>query len=76
MTLHQGLGMLEVDHFSDEELDLKLHTLVIILQTANAGLNVHIFRGVLNGLVYANPEEFGRYSPVPNKRPPPTSDFC
>ena len=45
----------------DEELDLKLHTMIITPWTAGAGIKVHVVRDVLNDLSTANPEKFGRY---------------
>ena len=45
----------------DEELDLKLGMMIITLQTAGAGTSAHIVRVILNDLVHANPEKFGRY---------------
>ena len=45
----------------DEELDLKLHTMIITLQKAGTYIDVHVVRGVLNGLVCTNPEKCGRH---------------
>lgn len=45
----------------DEELNLKLCAMIITLQTTGPGINGHVVRDVLNGLVCANPERFGRY---------------
>ena len=45
----------------DNELDLKLRTMLITLRTTGAGINIHVLTGVLNGLVRTNPEMFGNY---------------
>ena len=44
----------------DNELDLKPCTM-LTLRTAGAGINIHVVTGVVNGLVRANPEKFGKY---------------
>ena len=33
----------------------------ISLRTAGAGINIHVVSGVLNGLIRATPERFGKY---------------
>lgn len=45
----------------DEELDLRLRTMIVTLQTADAGINVYVVRSVSNGLVGTNPKKFDRY---------------
>ena len=45
----------------DHELDLKLRTMIIALQLADTGINIHVVRCVLNGLVPVDPKTFGRY---------------
>ena len=45
----------------DEALDLKLHSMLVNLRLAGAGINIHVISGVLNGLIWANPERFGKY---------------
>ena len=46
---------------TEEVLDLKLRSILINLRTAVAGINIHVVSGVLNGLIRANPERFGKY---------------
>ena len=36
--------------------------MIITLQTAGVGINIHVVRSVLNGLVPTNPKNFGRYT--------------
>ena len=45
----------------DEELDLRLRTMIVTLQTADAGINVYVVRSVSNGLVGTNSKKFDRY---------------
>ena len=45
----------------DEALDLKLRSLLLKLRLTGAGINIHVVSGVLNGLIRANPERFGKY---------------
>ena len=45
----------------DEALDLKLSSMLIKLRLAGAGINIHVVSGMLNGLIRANPERFGKY---------------
>ena len=40
---------------------LKLRTMIVTLRTADASVNVHIIRGVLNDLVRVSLKKFGRY---------------
>ena len=42
----------------DEALDLKLRSMLVKLRLAGASINIHVFSGVLNGLIRANPERF------------------
>ena len=42
-------------------LDSKLRAMIISLRTARAGINHHVVRGVLIGLVQSCPEKFGKY---------------
>ena len=46
----------------EESLDHKLRSMLTSLRLAGAGINIHVVRGVLNGLVRANPIEYGRYA--------------
>jgi len=45
----------------EEELDHKLRSMLTSLRLAGAGINIHVIRGVLNGLVRANPVKYGKY---------------
>ena len=45
----------------DEALDPKLHSMLVKPRLAGAGINIHVVSGVLNGLIRANPERFGKY---------------
>ena len=45
----------------EEVLNLKLRAMLVNLRTAGAGINIHVVSGVLNGLIRANPERFGKY---------------
>ena len=45
----------------DVGLDSKLRAIIISLRTAGAGINQHVVRGVLIGLVQSYPEKFGKY---------------
>ena len=45
----------------DKALDLKLRSMLVKLRLAGAGINIHVVSGVLNGLIRANPERFGKY---------------
>ena len=45
----------------DEALDLKLRSMLVKLLLAGVGVNIHVVSGVLNGLIRANPERFGKY---------------
>ena len=45
----------------DVGLDSKLRAMIISLRTAGAGINQHVVRGVLIGLVQSYPEKFGKY---------------
>ena len=45
----------------EEVLFVKLRSMLINLQTAGVGINIHIVSGVLNGLIRANPKRFGKY---------------
>lgn len=40
---------------------LKLRTMIVTLRIADASVNVHIIRGVLNDLVRVSLKKFGRY---------------
>ena len=44
----------------EKVLDLKLRSKFVNLQTAGSGINIHIVSGVLNDLIRANPERFGK----------------
>ena len=46
---------------TDEVLNLKLRSMLVNLPTAGAGIIIHIVSSVLNGLIHANPEQFGKY---------------
>ena len=46
----------------DEALDLKLRSMLLKLRLAGAGININVVSGVLNGLIRANPERFGKYT--------------
>ena len=46
----------------EESLDHKLRSMLTSLRLAGAGINIHVVRGVLNGLLRANPIEYGRYA--------------
>ena len=45
----------------DETLDLNLRSMLVKLQLAGTGINIHAVSVVLNGLILANPERFGKY---------------
>ena len=45
----------------EESLDYKSRSMLTSLRLAGAGINIHVVRGILNGLVRANPIEYGRY---------------
>ena len=45
----------------EEVLNLKLRSMLVNLRTAGAGINIRVVFGVLNGLIRANPERFGKY---------------
>ena len=45
----------------EEVLDLKLHSMLVTLLTTGARINIQAVSGVLNGLIRANPERFGKY---------------
>ena len=45
----------------DVRPDKKLRTMIISLRTAGAGINQHVVRRVLIGLVQSYPEKFGEY---------------
>ena len=45
----------------EEELDTKIRSMLSSLRLAGAGINIHVVRGVLNGLIRANPIKFGKY---------------
>ena len=45
----------------EEVLDLKLRSMLVNLRTADAGINIQVVSGVLNGSIRANPERFGKY---------------
>lgn len=45
----------------DEELDTKLRSMLTSLRTASAGINIHVIRGVLMGLIESNPDKFGKF---------------
>ena len=45
----------------DEELDLKLRSMLVKLRLGGAGINIHVVSGVLNSLIQANRERFGKY---------------
>ena len=47
--------------FIEEILDLKLSSMLVNLQRASAGINIHVVSGVLNGFFCTNPERFGKY---------------
>ena len=53
----------------DEALDLKSRSMLVKLQLAGAGINIHVVSGVLNGLIRANPERFGKYMEFKVTRP-------
>ena len=45
----------------EEILDLKLRSMLVNVRTAGASINIHVVSGLLNGLIRANPERFGKY---------------
>lgn len=45
----------------DDEIDFKIRSMLTSLRLAGAGINIHVVRGVLNGLVRANPIKYGKY---------------
>ena len=45
----------------EKVIDLKLRSMLVNLRTAGAGINMQVVSGVLNGLIRANPERFGKY---------------
>ena len=45
----------------EEVLNLKLRSMLLNLRLAGGGINIHVVSGVLNGLIRANPERFGKY---------------
>ena len=45
----------------EEELDTKTRSMLSSLRLAGAGINIQVIRGVLNGLIRANPIKFGKY---------------
>ena len=45
----------------EEVLDIMLHLLLVNLRTAGAGIKIHVVSSVLNGMIRANPERFGKY---------------
>ena len=45
----------------EEVLDIKFPLMLVILRIVGAGINIHVFSGVLNGLIRANREGFGNY---------------
>ena len=45
----------------EEVLDLMLRSMFANLRTTGAGINIHVVSSVLNGLICANPERFGKY---------------
>ena len=45
----------------NEELDLKLRTMILTFRAAGTNLYVYVVRSVLNGLVCANPKKSGKY---------------
>ena len=45
----------------DEAPNLKLCSMLVKLRLVGAGISIHVFSGVLNGLIRANPERFGKY---------------
>ena len=45
----------------EEELDTKMRSMLSSLRLAGAGINIPVVRGVLNGLIRANPIKFGKY---------------
>ena len=53
----------------EETLDHKLRSMLTSLRLAGAGINIHFGRGVLNGLVRANPIEYRRYAEFNVSRP-------
>ena len=44
--------------YLEEELDTKLRSMLTSLRVAGAGINIHVVRGVLNGLIPANPVKY------------------
>ena len=58
----------------DAELDLKLHLMVVSLCTAGAGINIHVVRSVLMGLVQLNPKKLVNISTFMFL--PPGLDLC
>jgi len=46
--------------YLEEELDSKLRSMLTSLRVAGAGINIHVVRGVLNGLIRANPVKYGK----------------
>ena len=45
----------------EEELDTKVRSMLASLRVAGAGINIHVVRCVLNGLIRANPVKYGKY---------------
>ena len=45
----------------DAELNLKLRSTIVSIRTAGAGINIHLVRSVLIGLVLRNSEKFAKY---------------
>ena len=48
----------------EELLNLRLSTVLVNIRKSAAGINNHVVSGVLNGLICANPERFGKYFKV------------
>ena len=45
----------------EEVLHLKLRLILVSLRTVDPGINIHVVSGVLNSMIHANPERFGKY---------------
>ena len=47
--------------YLEEELDTKVRSMLVSLRVAGGGINIHVVRGVLNGLIRENPVKYGKY---------------
>ena len=55
------MGTSSVEPKIGKALDLKLRSMLVKLRLAGAGINIHVVSGVLNGLIWTNPERFAKY---------------